>query len=320
MFVICGEALIDMFVDNTQSNTYQFPLKACVGGSPFNVAIGLARLGKPVSLLTGLSNDIFGKRLSEVLEVEGVSQQLIVEKQLPTTVAFIEKDDEGVPDYLFLGQGAADRSLTLKDVDLSIETPTGIHLGSYTIVTQPIADSLLSLVKKYSGKCLISLDPNIRAVVEPDMKLWQDRVGELVKLADILKVSDEDLELMYPNIDPEEIVKKWLATGLKMAVLTKGGKGSTLYSAQGQVHIDTPKVTVVDTVGAGDTYQAAILGLVGDLIDEYDQSWSEQLSLGKLSEVGSYAAAAAAITCSRQGADLPSRDEITIFMNNVMEQ
>ena len=320
MFVICGEALIDMFVDNTQSNTYQFPLKACVGGSPFNVAIGLARLGKPVSLLTGLSNDIFGKRLNDVLEIEGVSRQLIIEKQLPTTVAFIEKDDEGIPSYLFLGEGAADRSLTLEDVDLKIDTPLGIHLGSYTIVAQPTADSLLSLVKKYSGKCVISLDPNIRAIVEPDMKLWQDRVEELVKLADILKVSDEDLELMHPGIDPEEIVKRWLATGLKMAVLTRGGDGSTLYSAQGQVYVNTPKVAVVDTVGAGDTYQAAILDLVGSLIDEYGKGWSEQLSLNKLSEMGSYAAAAAAITCSRQGADLPSRHEITVFMNNVAEQ
>ena len=315
MFVICGEALIDMFVENDeQSNSYQFPLKACVGGSPFNVAIGLARLDKPVSLLTGLSNDIFGKRLSDVLDAEGVSRQLIVEKQLPTTVAFIEKDDEGIPSYLFLGEGSADRSLSLEDVDLKIETPLGIHLGSYTIVAQPTADSLLSLVKKYSGKCVISLDPNIRAIVEPDMKLWQDRVEELVKLADILKVSDEDLELMYPNVDPEEIVKKWLATGLKMAVLTRGGKGSTLCSEQGQVYVETPKITVVDTVGAGDTYQAAILDSIGDLVEQFGQNWPKELSSDKLNEIGNYAAAAAAITCSRQGADLPSRSEIVTFM------
>lgn len=317
MFVICGEALIDMFVENDkQSSSYQFPLKACVGGSPFNVAVGLARLGKPVSLLTGLSNDIFGKRLSEVLEVEGVSQQLIVEKQLPTTVAFIEKDEQGIPDYLFLGQGAADRSLSLKDVELTIETPLGIHLGSYTIVTQPTADSLFSLVEKYSGKCLISLDPNIRAIVEPNMEIWQSRVEELIHLADILKVSDEDLELMYPDIQPEVIVEKWLATGLKMAVLTRGGEGSTLYSAQGQVYIETPEITVMDTVGAGDTYQAAILDSVGDLVEQFGRSWPEELSLDKLNEIGHYAAAAAAITCSRQGADLPSKQEITRFINH----
>jgi len=319
MFIVCGEALIDIFVDgDAQSNSCHFPLNAHVGGSPFNVAIGLARLGKPASLLAGLSTDIFGKRLNEVLKIEGVSQQLIVEKQLPTTVAFIQKDDKGVPEYLFLGEGAADRALTPKDVDFSIETPMGIHLGSYTIVTQPIADSLLLLVKKYSGKCLISIDPNVRAIVEPDMKVWQNRVEELIQFVDILKISDEDINLMYPNVDPEKVVKKWLATGLKMTVLTKGGEGSTLFGSQGQVDIQTPKVSLVDTVGAGDTYQAALLDSVGDLIREFGlENWSTHLSIEKLNEIGNYAAVAAAITCSRQGADLPSKQEITMFMNDL---
>jgi len=316
MFVICGEALIDMFIEsNEQANPYQFPVNACVGGSPFNVAIGLARLGKPVSLLTGLSTDLFGERLKEVLISEGVSQQLIVKKQHPTTVAFIEKDTHGVPSYLFLGDGAADRALTLDDVDLSAVTPQCIHLGSYTIVTQPTADSLLTLAKQYSGKCLISLDPNIRSIVEPNMTLWQERVEELIPLADILKVSDEDLGLLYPNTNPEEVIETWLATGLKLAVLTKGSAGSILYSANSQVLIETPKILVEDTVGAGDTYQAAILDCVGNLIDEFDlNQWHEQLSKDALYKIGEYAAAAAAITCSRQGADLPSKSEILDFM------
>ena len=316
MFVICGEALIDMFIEsNEQTNSYQFPVNACVGGSPFNVAIGLARLGKPVSLLTGLSTDLFGERLKEVLISEGVSQQFIAEKQHPTTVAFIEKDNHGVPSYLFLGNGAADRALTLEDVDLSTEIPKCIHLGSYTIVTQPTADSLLALARQYSGKCLISLDPNIRSIVEPNMKLWQERVEELIPLADILKVSDEDLGLLYPNTNPEEVIKTWLATGLRLAVLTKGSDGSILYSAHSQVLIETPKVLVEDTVGAGDTYQAAILDCVGSLIDEFGlNQWHEQLSKDALHKIGEYAAAAAAITCSRQGADLPSKTEVLDFM------
>ena len=315
MFVICGEALIDMFVENNkQSNVGQFPLQAVVGGSPFNVAIGLARLGQPASLLTGLSTDMFGKRLSKVLSDEGVSQELVVEKQLPTTVAFIEKDKNGVPTYLFLGEGAADRSLTIDDVDLKIDVPLGIHLGSYTIVAQPTADSLLALVKKYSGKCLISLDPNIRAIVEPDMEVWRDRVDELIQLADIVKVSDEDLELMYPHTQPEDVMEKWLSIGLKMAVLTRGGEGSTLWSAHGKVDVKTPRIKVIDTVGAGDTYQASLLDSVGNLIKQFDKDWPEELSENTLKEIGTYAAAAAAITCSRQGADLPTKTEIIEYM------
>lgn len=315
MFVVCGEALIDIFLENnTQSNSGQFPMEACVGGSPFNVAIGLARLDQPSALLTGLSDDMFGERLSSVLTAEGVSQELIVKKQLPTTVAFIQKDEEGVPTYSFYGEGTADRSLEVSDVDIGIENPTAIHLGSYSIVAQPTADSLLALVKKFSGKCLISLDPNIRSLVEPDMKVWQKRVEELVKLSDVVKVSDEDLGLMYPNSDPEEIIEKWLATGLKLIVLTKGGDGSSLWSKSAKASIETPKIKVVDTVGAGDTYQAALLYSVSLLVEELGGKWSDDLTSEKLRQIGSYAASAAAITCSRQGADLPNRDEIRDFM------
>ena len=318
MFVICGEALIDIFIeDNTPLNSEQFPLQACVGGSPFNVAIGLARLGQPVSLLTALSNDMFGKRLSSVLKTEGVSQELIVKKQLPSTVAFIEKDQAGVPSYSFLGNGAADRSLLPEDVNLKANIPSCIHLGSYSIVAQPTADSLLSLVQQYSGKCLISLDPNIRAIVEPDMDVWRARVDELIDLTDIVKVSDEDLALMYPDQAPEDVIKKWFDTGLKLIVLTKGGEGSSLLSSKAHVDIDTPKINIVDTVGAGDTYQAALLDSVASLFEQFGDEWVDQLTATQLKEIGNYAAAAAAITCSRQGADLPSRSEVSDFMKSL---
>ncbi|WP_299879582.1 carbohydrate kinase [uncultured Cocleimonas sp.] len=315
MFVICGEALIDIFVeDNQRPPAESFPMQACVGGSPFNVAIGLARLGQSAALFTGISNDMFGKRLSTVLEEENVSQELIVKKSLPTTVAFVEKDKNGVPTYSFYGEGTADRSITSDDINFDIDDPIAIHLGSYSIVSQPTADSLLSLVKKYSGKCLISLDPNIRAIVEPDMKVWQNRVDELVSLADIVKVSDEDLELMYPDTAPEEIIQKWLATGLKLIVLTRGGEGSSLWSAQAHTNLETPKIKVIDTVGAGDTYQAALLDSVGGLFAQYGNDWSEQLDENKLKEIGNFSAAAAAITCSRQGADLPTKTEVLNFI------
>lgn len=314
MFVVCGEALIDVFVEkNAQAPSEQFPLQACVGGSPFNVAIGLARLAQPVALMTGLSDDMFGKRLSKVLATEGVSQQLIVKKQLPTTVAFVEKDQEGVPSYSFYGEGTADRSLQIDDIDLQMPTPTAIHLGSYSIVSQPTADSLLALVKKFTGKCLISLDPNIRSVVEPDMKIWRNRVKVLVDFADMVKVSDEDLALMYPNTKPESIIEEWLSTGLKLIVLTRGGAGSSLWSSQAQINIEAPNVKVVDTVGAGDTYQAALLDFIGEMVKQFGENWHHELTQEVLKEVGQYAAKAAAITCSRQGADLPTKVEINAF-------
>lgn len=315
MYVVCGEALIDIFVENnSQAPSEPFPLQGCVGGSPFNVAIGLARLGEPASLLTGLSDDMFGKRLSKVLEAEGVSQELIVTKSLPTTVAFVEKDQDGVPTYSFYGEGTADRSLAINDIDSQMDTPTVIHLGSYSIVVQPTADTLLALVTEHSGKCLISLDPNIRAIVEPDMDIWRDRVAELIGLADIVKVSDEDLALMYPDIKAESIIQDWLETGLKMIVLTRGAQGSSLWSKQARVDIEAPTVKVVDTVGAGDTYQAALLQSVVNRLKRDGVDWQDHLSKAVLKEIGEYAAIAAAITCLRQGADLPTREEIENFI------
>lgn len=315
MFIICGEALIDIFVDDkTNSEKRSTQLQAYVGGSPFNVAVGLARLDQPVSLLTGLSNDMFGQRLSTVLNSEGVSQDLIVKKQLPTAVAFIENDKHGVPTYTFLGEGTADRSLLAKDVDIQIEVPIAIHLGSYSIVSQPTADSFLSLIKKYQGKCLISLDPNIRAIVEPNMNIWQERVEEIIVLSDIVKVSDEDLSLMYPNTLPEEIIQRWLTTGLKLVVLTRGSDGSTLWSANSKVDLKSPKIKVIDTVGAGDTYQASLLDSIGELYLQYGEKWAGQLNEQKLKEIGAFATSASAITCSRQGADLPTNSEILAFI------
>ena len=315
MFVVCGEALIDIFVETAgKSAQDQFPLNACVGGSPFNVAIGLSRLGQSSCLLTGLSDDMFGKRLKAVLTRENVSQDYIVEKSLPTTVAFVEKDDEGVPTYSFYGEGTADRSLESEDVDLKGEIPQVIHLGSYSIVSQPTADSLLSLVQEYSGKCLISLDPNIRAVVEPDMQVWRERVETLVALADVVKVSDEDLELLYPDQNPEQVIEDWFSTGLKIIVLTKGGEGSSLRSAKARVEIKNPVIKVVDTVGAGDTYQSALLDSIAELMNSEGDDWVEHLNSDKLEQIGNYAASAAAITCSRQGADLPTKAEVLTFI------
>lgn len=311
MFVVCGEALIDIFVEETERSTLnEFPLQACVGGSPFNVAIGLARLEQPVALLAGISTDMFGQRLVSVLEKEGVSQRYIVRKPLPTTVAFVQKDSQGVPSYSFYGENAADRSLTIDDIQIDEHDVTGFHLGSYTTVTQPIADSLLSLVKHSSGKRLISLDPNIRAIVEPDMSIWQERIETLVSYADIVKVSDEDLSLLYPDISAETVIKRWLASGLKLIVLTRGGEGASLWSQMAQYDVKTPSVTIIDTVGAGDTFQAALLSLIIPLYEQNPSAWADDLGQERLIEIGRYAAAAAAITCSRQGADLPRHIEV----------
>ena len=310
MFVVCGEALFDVFMaDGVDMNAVTVPFNARVGGSPFNVAIGLARLGQPVAMLTGLSTDFLGERLLSVLEAEKVGCHLIARKDAPTTLGFVQHDAEGIPSYAFYGNGAADRLLTLEDVDVDLDAASGIHLGSYSIVAQPTADSYLALVRKHSGKRIISLDPNIRLNVEPNLDVWRKRVTELLPLVDIVKVSDEDLASLYPGSDPELIVADWLKTGVKLLVLTRGGEGASLWSAQGRADIAAPRIQVVDTVGAGDTFQASLIDAVIQLRTA-SANWQDALDETRLREIGRVAAAAAAITCSRRGADLPSRAEV----------
>ena len=312
-YIVCGEALFDVFIEQgIAANATSVPLAAKVGGSPFNVAIGLARLNRKSALLAGVSTDFLGGRLVSVLESEQVSTDHIARKNAPTTLALINVDEQGVPSYAFYGAGAADRALLAEDVAINPDGMTAIHLGSYSIVAQPTADSLFELVQRCRDRCLISLDPNIRPVVEPDMQVWRDRLDQLVPLVDMIKVSDEDLEALYPDRKPEAVTAAWLESGAKLVVLTRGGDGASMWSQHGHADISTPEVDVVDTVGAGDTFQAALLDSVGNLYRKNPDSWSNALDGAQLATIGIFAAAAAAITCSRSGADLPRLDEITL--------
>lgn len=310
MFVVCGEALFDVFTTEVVDQAaFEVPLSARVGGSPLNVAVGLARLGCPVAMLTGLSTDFLGERLLASLQSEGVKTHLIARKQAPTTLGFVQQDAAGVPSYAFYGNGAADRLLTLDDINVDLEGTAIIHFGSYSIVAQPTADSYFALAQQHSGKRLLSLDPNVRLNVEPRLEIWKQRIAELLPLVDVVKVSDEDLHLLYPEQRPETIVENWLQQGPQLVALTRGGNGASLWSQHGQVDVPGQSVKVVDTVGAGDTFQASLLDAVASLKNSR-AVWSEQLNNETLFKMGYTATVAAAITCSRRGANLPTRAEI----------
>ena len=311
MFVICGEALFDVFIDNEPAmDARSLSFTARVGGSPFNVAIGLARLGRESALLTGVSTDFFGDRLQAVLQAENVSTELLARKSGPTTLGFVQKDDAGMPSYAFYGDGAADRSLESSDLNFDKSNTRCIHLGSFSIVAPPTANALYELVKGEAGSCIISLDPNIRPTVEPDIAKWRDRVEKLLPLTDVLKASDEDLGMLYPDRDVENVLKSWVDAGVGVAALTRGSQGATLLSRAGRADVKAPLTSVVDTVGAGDTFQAALLDQVITLTEAYPDGWESELNNDSLERIARYAAGAASITCSRLGADLPRRDEV----------
>ncbi|MDL2186086.1 carbohydrate kinase [Pseudomonas sp. ChxA] len=311
MYLVCGEALFDFFSEEDASGqASKVNYKAIAGGSPFNVAVGLRRLGIESALLGGVSNDFLGQRLLQVLKDEGVSQQFLLEFAAPTTLAMVAVGANGSPQYSFRGEGCADRQLAIEHLPTLGDEIRGVHIGSFSLVVQPIGDTLLSLVKRESGKRLISLDPNVRLNPQPDIQLWRERVAELVKHADLIKVSDEDLHLLYPDQSPESVLQGWLQHRCQLVFLTRGGEGATVFSRQhGSWSQPAVKVVMADTVGAGDTFQAALIAwLTEQQLDSVEGV--QQLTRAQIDSMLGFAIRAAALTCSKTGPDLPYRQQL----------
>ena len=307
MFLSCGEALYDLFLSAETDTGLTFDAR--IGGSPFNVAVGLARLGRDAALFTGLSSDPLGRRLERTLNDEGVETGLLVRKQNPTTLALVGLGRKGVPHYSFYGHDAADCSVGEADLPDLPPSVVAMHFGSYSLVAEPTGSSLIQFARRHHRARLVSFDPNLRLNVEPDVGLWRWRVEEFSELADLIKVSDEDLEILFPSDEIDSAISRWSSRGVRLIVVTRGGEGA-LVSFRGEVFEASGRtVEVVDTVGAGDSFQAGLLcGL--DEIGKATKSGLSEVSLAECRQIVDFAMAAAAITCARRGADLPRRSEL----------
>ncbi len=307
MYLVCGEALFDLFLDSEQ-NAGAVRFDARAGGSPFNVAIGISRLGGRSGLLTGISTDMLGERLVKVLEMESVSTKYLVRPRRRTTLSLVGVDATGHPAYVFYGLGSADCSVTAAELPLIGPEITGFHFGSYSLVVQPVADALASIAAA-AGRRFISVDPNVRPTVEPDLDIWRQRVSEYAGLADLLKISSEDLELLYPGVKPEAKATEWLAAGVQTVIVTDGAREVIAWTRGGDsIRVQPTFSQVVDTVGAGDSFQAALLTRLAENGDPKETVAA--LDAERLDALVNFAIKAAAITCSRRGADLPRRDEL----------
>jgi fructokinase len=308
MFLVCGDSLFDFFLEDEDGpGSARFAARA--GGSPFNVAVGLSRLGCDAGLLTALSDDMLGRRLAQVLAVEGVSTRYAVPTRRPTTISLVGLDAAGVPEYQFYGAGSADTGLAPADLPLLGDDVQGLHFGSYSIAVAPVADALAALAGQEAGR-FISLDPNVRPSIEPDMEVWRARIGALLPVVDVVKISAEDLALLHPGSDAERFAADTIARGPGLVVVTDGGETARGFTAAGHVAaVRPPQVSVVDTVGAGDTFEAALLA---GLMSHADGPAAAVAALdgAGLTALLDRAARAAAITCSRRGADLPRAAEL----------
>ena len=313
MYLVCGEALFDFFSEDDVSGlASKVNFKAIAGGSPFNVAIGLRRLGVDAALFAGLSTDYLGRRLQQVLNDEGVHPDFLVDFAAPTTLAMVAVGANGSPHYNFRGEGCADRQLKPEHLPALGPEVRGLHIGSFSLVVQPIADTLLELVQRESGQRLISLDPNVRLNPEPNINLWRSRIATLVEYADLIKVSDEDLSLLYPEEDPQRVIEGWLQHRCQLVFLTRGGEGATVFSrVHGSWSVPASSVMIADTVGAGDTFQAALITwLTEQQLDSVEGVQS--LSRDHIDGMLKFAVQAAALTCSKTGPDLPYRHQLDL--------
>jgi len=309
MFVVAGEALMDVFTGATTPTG--MALDARIGGSPLNVAFGLARMGQPVAFLGGVSNGELGNRLVDALRAEGVSLDALHRSDAPTTISLVGVDAKGVPEYAFYGTGAADRTLPLAALARMPADARLLHLGSYTMVVGETAATQRALVDQVRGRMVVSYDPNLRLNVEPDVQVWRDTLEWMLPRTDVLKLSDEDLGLLYPGIDPAAFAADCLGKGAGLVALTRGGKGAFAWHASGTVEVPPVVVDVIDTVGAGDTFQAALLARLQEL-GVLSPAGVRGMGAQTLLDAMRFATQAAAITCSRRGADLPRRAELGV--------
>ena len=307
MFIVCGEALFDVFATGDTPTGIAFDGR--IGGSPFNVALGLARLGQTVGFCGGIGTGFAGERLMRALADEGIAATAVARIDAPTTLSLIGLDPHGVPSYAFYGHGAADRLLRPAHLAAVPANAKAFHFGSYAMVVQPVAATQRALVAREWQRSVISYDPNIRANVEPDLDLWRATLQWMLPRTHLLKVSDEDLALLYPGRSLDEFAQGALAAGTALVVITRGSEGATGYTRSARVRQPPVPVQVVDTVGAGDTFQAALLTWLAET-GRLSAQASAAIDAVALADALGFAGRAAAITCSRRGADLPRRAEV----------
>jgi fructokinase len=301
MIVVCGEALIDVIHngDGTQH--------AALGGGPFNTARALARLGVPTEFLGRLSNDTFGRQLADALVSDGASVELATFGPESTTIAVADVDSEGLAEYQFLVQGTSAPNLTFDMLppELGHEV-NALHVGTLGLVLEPMASTLIELLRRERTGRLIMVDPNIRVGLIPDDD-YRERLHGVLAESTIVKASDADLTWLYPDLSYRRAAERLLGEGVRLVVVTLGAQGAFAAHGDFRVSVDAVHVDVVDTIGAGDAFGA---GLLAWLHDHNAIKPNVNLRMHELRSAVEFACLAAAITCAREGSDPPWRAEL----------
>jgi fructokinase len=285
--LVIGEALIDI-VEGTE-------VRELVGGSPANVAVGLARQGHEVQLLTRIGRDDRGARIAEHVAAAGAALTASSWSAGASSTARARLRPDGSAEYEF-------------DIDWTIEEPSLddvalVHSGSIALFLEPGGETVLHALQRAAGSALVTIDPNIRPALVGDRRAALARFARAAASADIVKLSDEDAAWLYPGLVPEQVVAEIATLGPRVVVITRGGEGAVALGPEGIVEVDAVPVEVVDTIGAGDAYMAS---LISSALDDPQLLTSE----AALHRALHRAAITAGITVSRAGANPPTRAEV----------
>ena len=310
MFLSCGDSLFDMFLEPDAEHSLQVKVNGVAGGSPMNVAVGLSRLGHQSAYFTKLSSDAFGQRLTQFLGNNSIDTSLCLPTDRNSTLAFINKQPDGSAEYSFYTEGTADISIEKSELPANLPDQIQVlHFGSYSTAVGDVSETLKTLAKREKNKRFISYDPNLRLAIEPDIELWKSSFKDFASCATLIKASDEDIEALTGKNAEDKFVADCFGYGAAIVYITRGSEGASVYTPDDRKYTAVSKpVKVKDTVGAGDTFQAAALhwmaaenhiGKDGKLTGEVDAEASLNFALN-----------AAAVTCSRFGADLPTLEDL----------
>ena len=290
---VCGEVLIDIL-----------PTGPVVGGGPANTAKALARLGHDVHFIDGISSDTYGQAARTELLRDSVNLDLALASDKPTCTATVTLDAAGGASYEFLIDGTATFDFAASWLpDPYRFQPQVLHIGTLVTVIEPGASALYDWAMQVAEFAPIVFDPNIRPSVQPDRDLYEAAVEKWAALSAVIKVSDDDLAWLFPEVSIDDVANRWINDGVFLVVVTRGANGIVGFTEDGRVEVPGVKVDVVDTVGAGDTVGAIV-------VEAMIEHGLIELRGDRLHEVLSRAAHAAAITCSRQGAQPPYKHEL----------
>lgn len=306
MILCCGEALIDMLPRETGAGEAAFAPYA--GGAVFNTAIALGRLGTDTGFFSGLSRDLFGKILEQSLAQSQVDSSLAHRSDRPTTLAFVTLRD-GQASYAFYDENTAGRMLTPADLPSAPDKVRALFFGGISLPVEPCGSAYEALMLQEAASRVTMIDPNIRPGFITDETAYRARLARMMAAADIVKLSDEDLRWLEGGDTIEDAARAVLARGAKLVFVTEGARGAHGFSARDAVFVEARKVAVVDTVGAGDTFNAGILNAL-DQADALDKRALDTADAALIRSCLERGITAAAVTVSRAGANPPWASEL----------